>query len=90
MRQLRFPVLWFFVVTYVLTVLGQGINLYFLHRLSAGTVAGPIEDSPGLAWRPYGFYLTNVGPSVVGLLMTLDLYGLCTPSSPATLFRSRQ
>ena len=76
MRQPRFPVLWFFVFTYVLTVVGQGINLYVLHRLSAGTAAGPIEDSPGLAWRPYGFYLTNVGPSVVGLLMTLYVHGL--------------
>ena len=76
MRQPRFPVLWFFVFTYVLTVVGQGINLYVMHRLSAGTAAGPIEDSPCWAWRPYGFYLTNVGPSLVGLLMTLYLYGL--------------
>jgi CAAX protease family protein len=27
-------------------------------------------------WRPYGFYLTNAGPSLVGLLMTLYLYGI--------------
>ena len=77
MRQTRFPVLWFFVFTYVLTAAGQGVHLYVMHSLSAGTAAGtPIEESPVLSWRPYGFYVTNVGPSLVGLLMTLYLYGL--------------
>src|SRR5688572_29191695 len=77
MRQPRFPVLWFFVFTYVLTAVGQGVNIYVMHRLSAGTARGtPFEDSPVLAWMPYGFYVTNVGPSLVGLLMTLWLYGL--------------
>lgn len=73
----RQHVLWFFVFTYVLTAVGQGVNIYVMHRLSAGTAPGtPIEDSPVWAWRPYGFYVTNVGPSLVGLLMTLWLYGL--------------
>lgn len=77
MRQPRFPVLWFFVFTYALTVVGQGVHLYVVHRLSAGGTAGrPIEDSPVWAWMPYGFYVTNAGPSLVGLLMTLYLYGL--------------
>lgn len=70
-------VTWFFVFTFVLTIIGQGINLYVMDRLSAGTAGGiPIEDTPVWAWRPYGFYLTNVGPSLVGLLMTIYLYGL--------------
>jgi uncharacterized protein len=75
MRQPRFPVLWFFVFTYVLTVVGQGVYFYVLHRLSAERPAGtPIGVNP--AWMPYGFYITNAGPSLVGLLMTLYLYGL--------------
>jgi hypothetical protein len=77
MHQLRFPVLWFFVFTFVLTAVGQGVNIYVMQRLSAETPAGtPIQDTPLWAWRPYGFYLTNVGPSLVGLLMTIYLYGL--------------
>lgn len=76
MRQPRFPVLWFFVFTYALTIVGQGVHLYVVHRLSAGSAGMPIKDSPVWAWMPYGFYVTNVGPSLVGLLMTLDLYGL--------------
>jgi membrane protease YdiL (CAAX protease family) len=48
-----------------------------MQRLSAGTPAGiPIDETPAWAWRTYGFYVTNVGPSLVGLLMTLTLYGL--------------
>jgi len=77
MRQPRSPVLWFFVFTYLLTALGQGVNLYVMHRLSAGTAAGTsIDESPVLAWMPYGFYVINVGPSLVGLLMTIFMYGL--------------
>jgi hypothetical protein len=76
MRQTRFPVLWFFVFTYTLTIVGQGVHLYVVHRLSAGTVGTRIEDSPVQAWMPYGFYVTNVGPSLIGLLMTLYMYGL--------------
>ena len=77
MRQPRFPVLWFFLFTYVLTAAGQGVHLYMMHRLSVGTAPGtPIEETAVIAWRPYGFYVTNVGPSLVGLLMTLYMHGL--------------
>jgi uncharacterized protein len=76
MQPSRFPVLWFFVFTFLLTAVGQGVNLYVMHRLSAGIPAGtPIGESPVWRWRPYGFYLTNVGPSLVGLFMTAYLYG---------------
>lgn len=74
---MRFPVCWFFLLTFVLTIIGQAVNLYVLHHLSSGTPAGtPIAQTPAMAWRPYGFYLTNAGPSLVGLLMTVCLYGL--------------
>ncbi len=77
MRDLRFSVLWFFIFTFALTFLGQGVHHYVMHRLSAGTPGGiPIHESPVFAWMPYGFYLTNAGPSFVGLLMTFWLYGL--------------
>jgi membrane protease YdiL (CAAX protease family) len=77
MRQPRFPVLCFFIFTYVLTAAGQGVHLYLMHRLSVGTAPGtPIEETAVIAWRPYGFYVTNVGPSLVGLLMTLYMHGL--------------
>jgi uncharacterized protein len=76
MRQPRFPVLWFLVFTYALTVVGQGVHFYVLHRLAAGAAGTPIRDSPVRAWMPYGFYVTNMGPSLIGLLMTLGMYGL--------------
>lgn len=77
MRQPRFPVVWFFGFTFVLTAVGQSVNLYVMHRLSAGTPAGtPIDETPMWAWMPYGFYVANAGPSLVGLLMTLYLCGL--------------
>ena len=38
MRQPRFPVLWFVVFTYALTVVGQGVHLYVVHRLSTGAM----------------------------------------------------
>jgi len=75
--RLRSPVLWFFVFAYALTVVGQGVHLYVVRRLSEGVPAGtPTENAPIWAWMPYGFYVTNGGPSLVGLLMTLYLYGL--------------
>ncbi len=44
---------------------------------AAGVPGGtPIEDTPIMTWMPYAFYLTNAGPSLTGLLMTLLLYGL--------------
>src|SRR5687767_13939203 len=77
MQQRRLPVLWFFVFTFLLTAIGQSVNLYVMHRLSAGVAAGtPIAETPVWQWRPYGFYLTNAGPSVVGLLVTVYLYGV--------------
>ena len=77
MQQRRFPVLWFFVFTFLLTAVGQGVNLYMMQRLSAGVAAGtPIDQTPVWQWRPYGFYLTNAGPSFVGLLMTVYLDGI--------------
>src|SRR5262245_56465272 len=76
MGMSRFPVLWFFAFTFILTVVGQCIHLYIVHRLSGGTTAGtPIAESPVWKWMPYGFYVTNIGPSLVGLLMTFHLYG---------------
>jgi len=76
MRQPRYPVVWFLVWTYLLTFVGQGIHHFVVQRLSAGTPPGTsLGESPVTAWFPYGFYVTNVGPSLVGLLMTLALYG---------------
>ena len=77
MQQPRFPVLWFFVFTFLLTAVEQGVNLYVMQRLSAGVTAGTaIEETPVWQWRPYGFYITNAGPSLVGLLMSVYLYGI--------------
>ena len=74
MRLPRSTVLWFYVFTHVLKAIGEGINLSVVNRL---TVSGaPLTNSPVSAWRPYGFYVTPIGPSLVGLLMTLSLYGL--------------
>jgi membrane protease YdiL (CAAX protease family) len=70
-------VLWFFVFAYVLTGVGQCVHLYVSRRLMAGVAGGiPIENTPIMTWMPYAFYVTNAGPSLVGLLMTLFLYGL--------------
>ena len=77
MRRSRFPVLWFFVLAFVLTGVGQCVHLYVSRRLAAGVAGGtPIRDTPIMTWMPYAFYVTNAGPSLVGLLMTLFLYGL--------------
>ncbi|HRX78203.1 MAG TPA: type II CAAX endopeptidase family protein, partial [Pirellulaceae bacterium] len=76
MSQPSFPVWWFFVFTLALTAVGQGVHLYVVHRLSAANAGMPIKGSPLEAWMPYGFYITNVGPSLVGLLMTLYMYGI--------------
>ncbi len=70
------PVLWFFIFTLALTAVGQGVNLCVMHHVSAETLAGtPIEESPAFAWSRYGFYVTNAGPSLVGLLMLGYMYG---------------
>jgi len=65
MRRSRFPVLWFFVVAYVLTGIGACLNLLALAR-----------RLPTDTWMPYAPYLIGAGPSLAGLLMTLFLYGL--------------
>ena len=65
MRPARSPVLWFFVLTYAISVVGMCVlYLYLARRL------------PGWTWLPYAPYLTGTGPSLAGLLMTLCLYGL--------------
>ena len=65
MRPARSPVLWFFVLTYAISVVGMCIvYLYLARRL------------PGWTWLPYAPYLTGTGPSLAGLLMILWLYGL--------------
>jgi membrane protease YdiL (CAAX protease family) len=70
-------VLWFFVFAYVLQGVGQCVHLYVVRRLAAGVPAGtPIRETPMWTWMPYAFYLTNAGPSLVGLMMILWLYGL--------------
>lgn len=74
---MRSPALWFFVLTFALTAIGQALNLLVMHRLAAGTPAGtPIEASPIWTWKAYGFYVTNLGPSLVGICMTFYLSGL--------------
>ena len=65
MRPSRFPVLWFFVFAYAISVVGMCVLYLFLaHRL------------PGRTWLPYGLYLTGTGPSLAGLMLILWLYGL--------------
>ncbi len=76
MRPSRFPVLWFFVLTYVLQGVGQCVHFYVMHRLVAQVPRGAsFEDTPLMTWMPYAYYLTNVGPSLAGLLLTVFLYG---------------
>jgi len=72
----RYPVLWFFALTFALSFLGQVVHLYVMQRLSAESAGMPISQSPVRAWMPYAFYLTNVGPSLVGLALTGSLYRL--------------
>jgi membrane protease YdiL (CAAX protease family) len=77
MRRSRFPVLWFFVFTYVLTGVGQCVHLFVSRHLAAGVAGGtPIQDTPIMTWLRYAPYVTGTGPSFAGLLMTLLLYGL--------------
>ena len=66
MRPSRFPVLWFFVIAYVLSGVGKCVFDVF--------VSPP--RLPGMAWLPYYQYFTGTGPSLAGLLMIMCLYGL--------------
>jgi membrane protease YdiL (CAAX protease family) len=76
MRLSRFPLLWFFVLAYVLSGVGQLVHFFVVRRIMAGVPGGtPIDATPISTWLPYAFYITNAGPSLVGLLMTLFLYG---------------
>jgi len=61
MRRLRSPVLWFFVFTYALQGVGCFVQIFALRR------------HLHYYWMPYALYV--MGPSLVGLLMTLWLYG---------------
>jgi membrane protease YdiL (CAAX protease family) len=65
MRRSWSAVLWFFVLTYVITGVGMCVLYLFLAR-----------RLPGWTWLPYGLYLTGTGPSLAGLLLILWLYGL--------------
>src|SRR5262245_21084446 len=63
-RPSRFPVLWFFLIAYVITGVGACVHLFAVHRL------------PTEAWIPFAPYVVGTGPSLAGLLMTVFLYGL--------------
>jgi membrane protease YdiL (CAAX protease family) len=77
MRPSRSPVLWFFVLTYVLTGVGFYVHHEVSRRLAAGVPAGtPLERTPVWTWMRYAPFVTGTGPSLAGLLMTLFLYGL--------------
>ena len=72
MRRLRFPVLWFFVLAYVITGVGMCVNFYALRPLPGATEI----SSQTMPWLPYAPYVLWVGPCFSALLMTLYLYGL--------------
>jgi uncharacterized protein len=61
MRPSRFPVLWFFVLTYAISAMGM-CALYF----------SPVGRLPQAMWG----YLTGTGPSLAGLLMIAWQRGL--------------
>jgi membrane protease YdiL (CAAX protease family) len=71
MRRLRSPVLWFFVLAYVITGVGMCVNFYALR----GRLGAPIS-SQTMPWLPYAPYVLWAGPCLSALLMTLFLYGL--------------
>jgi membrane protease YdiL (CAAX protease family) len=76
MRLSRFPVLWFFVLTYVLQGVGHCVHFFVSRHIMAGVPAGtPIDDTPMRTWLTCAFYIINVGPSLAGLLLTVFLYG---------------
>jgi len=64
MRRSLSPVLWFFVITYVIMGVVACLHMPLARHLGV------------TAWMRYGPYVTGTGPSVAGLLMTLFLYGL--------------
>jgi uncharacterized protein len=70
-RPSRFPVLWFFVLTYVLQGIGWWLHFHVVPLLATGTLTGPTRIQ---AWL-ISFYIINLGPSLAGVLLTLVLYG---------------
>ena len=72
MRPSRFPVLWFFVLTYVLQGVGHCVHFFVIRRITAGM---DLDTTAFHTWQLRSFYIINVGPSVAGVLMTLFLYG---------------
>ena len=71
MRRSLSPVLWFFVLAYVITGAGVCVNFYALR----GPPGAPI-NSQTMPWLPYASYVLWAGPCLSALLMTLFLYGL--------------
>ena len=71
MRRSLSPVLWFFVLAYVITGAGMCVNFYALR----GPPGAPI-NSQTMPWLPYASYVLWAGPCLSALLMTLFLYGL--------------
>ena len=77
MRPSRFPVLWFFMLTYVLQGVGHGVHFFVSRHIIAGVPAGTtFGDHPLRTWLTCSFYIINVGPSLAAVLLTLFLYGL--------------
>jgi membrane protease YdiL (CAAX protease family) len=61
----------------VIQVAGHCVHFFVVRRLEALGPGGPgLRGSPVMAWMPYAFYVTNVGPSLVAVAMTVFLYGL--------------
>lgn len=77
MRSSRSPVLWFVLLAYGFTGVGQCVHLYVSHRLTVDVPGGtPLHETPIMTWVRYAPYVTGTGPSLAGLLMTLFLYGI--------------
>jgi membrane protease YdiL (CAAX protease family) len=72
MRRLRSPVLWFFVLAYVITGVGLCVNFLAWRHHPGGA---PI-NSQTQPWLPYAPYVLWAGPCLASLLLTLFLYGL--------------
>ena len=73
MRPSRFPVLWFFVLTHVLHGVGQWVHFFVTRRIMATVTS--FHDPRFISWLRYDDFITNVDPSLVGMLLTLFLYG---------------
>jgi membrane protease YdiL (CAAX protease family) len=49
------------------------VHFFVSRHIMAGV---PADDTPMRTWLTCAFYITNVGPSLAGLLLTVFLYGL--------------